>query len=59
MVTKIIDPTTGVLLDTWTTAFGTYSTNVDGYITQLTQSGDFQQGLGLFYGKTDLGYICK
>jgi len=59
MVTKIIDPASGVLVDTWTTSFGAYSTNVDGYITQLTQSGDFQQGLGLFYGKTDLGYTCK
>ena len=59
MVTKIIDPSTGVLMDTWTTAFGAYSFNIDGYITQLTQSGDFQQGLGLFYGKTDLGYMCK
>jgi hypothetical protein len=59
MVTKITDPASGVLVDTWTTSFGAYSTNVDGYITQLTQSGDFQQGLGLFYGKTDLGYTCK
>lgn len=59
MVTKIIDPSTGGVLDTWTTAFGTYSINPDGYITQLTQTGDFQQGLGLFYGKTDISYICK
>lgn len=59
MTTKIYDPSTGSLIDTWTSGFGSYSMNVDGYITQLTQTGDFQQGLGMFYGKTVLGYICK
>lgn len=59
MVTKITDPATGRLVDTWTTSFGSYSISGDGYITQLTQSGDFQQGLGLFFGKTDFGYVCK
>jgi len=59
MVTKIYDPATGSLIDTWTSGFGSFSMNADGYITQLTQTGDFQQGLGMFYGKTTLGYTCK
>ena len=59
MVTKINDPNTGGLLDTWTTTFGSSTINPEGYITQFTQSGDFQQGLGLFYGKTQLNYLCK
>jgi len=59
MSTKIFDPASGSLIDTWTSGFGTFSMNVDGYITQLTQTGDFQQGLGMFYGKTVLGYVCK
>ncbi|MFN5020221.1 MAG: fibronectin type III domain-containing protein [bacterium] len=59
MITRIFDPASGSLIDTWTSGFGTFSMNIDGYITQLTQTGDFQQGLGMFYGKTVLGYVCK
>lgn len=57
--TKIYDPISGLILDTWITSFGSYSLNLDGYITQLTQTGDFQQGLGMLFGKTIFEYVCK
>lgn len=59
IVTKLYDPLSGSVLDTWTTSSGSFSLNLDGYLTQMTQTGDFQQGLGMFFGKTVIGYQCR
>ena len=59
MVTKLYDPSKNTLLDTWTSSFGSYSYTSDNYINQGTQTGDLQQGFGIFYGKTSFTYLCQ
>jgi len=59
MVTKLYDPSKNTLLDTWTSSFGSYSYTSDNYINQGTQTGDLQQGFGMFYGKTSFTYLCQ
>ncbi|MFN3665907.1 MAG: hypothetical protein ACK4S0_07100 [Sediminibacterium sp.] len=59
VVTKIYNPINNNVLDTWTTNFSAYSFNTDGYIQSVTASGDLQQGMAIFYGKTQFAYSCK
>jgi hypothetical protein len=59
VTTKIYNPLNNNVLDTWTTNFGSYSFNSDGYIQGVTASGDLQQGMAIFYGKTNFSYTCK
>jgi|JI10StandDraft_1071094.scaffolds.fasta_scaffold118938_2 hypothetical protein len=59
MVTKLYDPSRNTILDTWTSSFGSYSYTSNNYINQGTQTGDLQQGFGMFYGKTSFTYLCQ
>lgn len=59
VVTKIYNPINNNVLDTWTTNFSSYSFNTDGYIQSVTANGDLQQGMAIFYGKTQFSYSCK
>ena len=59
VVTKIYNPATGSLIDTWTTNYGNYKVNAQGYITSGEANGDLQQGIASFYGKTNFYYTCK
>lgn len=58
IVTKIYNPSTGVLLDTWTTNYSGYKVDSNGYVTYGVASGDLQQGIAMFYGKTNFYYQC-
>ena len=57
-ITKIYDPASGALLDTWTTHYGNYRANADGYLLSGETTGDLQQGMAAFYGKTNFYYAC-
>lgn len=59
VITKIYNPLNNNVIDTWTTNFGAYSFNTDGYIQSVNASGDQQQGMAIFYGKTHFYYLCK
>lgn len=59
MITKIYDPSKGTLLDTWTSNYSNYTYSADNTIIQGTHTGEYQQGFGLFYGKTVFNYSCK
>ena len=59
MVTKVYDPPTQKLLDTWNSSFGGYAYSGDNYVIQGIQTGDLQQGFGMFYGKTMFTYLCQ
>lgn len=59
MITKVYDPNNNSLLDTWSSNFTGYTYSSDGYILTGVQSGDLQQGFGLFYGKTNFIYLCQ
>jgi hypothetical protein len=56
--TKIYNPVSGTLLDTWTTNYKNYKINAHGYITSGEAMGDLQQGMAAFYGKTNFYYSC-
>lgn len=58
VVTKIYDPSSGTLLDTWTTNYSNYNVNENGYIVSGEAKGDLQQGIAAFYGKTNFYYEC-
>ncbi|KAA9042119.1 hypothetical protein FW778_08905 [Ginsengibacter hankyongi] len=58
VVTKIYDPSSGNLLDTWTTNYGNYKVDLNGYLLSGEASGDLQQGIAAFYGKTNFYYSC-
>ena len=58
VTTKIYNPSTGVLLDTWTTTYGNYRMDTDGHILSGEANGDLQQGIASFYGKTNFYYSC-
>jgi hypothetical protein len=58
VVTKIYNTTTGVVLDTWTTNYSGYKADANGYLTYGVASGDLQQGIASFYGKTNFYYNC-
>ena len=59
IITKIFDPVTGNTLDTWTTNYSGYALDSNGYLTGGTTSGDQQQGIFTFYGKTSFTYQCR
>ena len=59
VVTKIYNPATGSLIDTWTTNYGSYKMNAQGFITSGEASGDLQQGIAAFFGKTNFYYTCN
>lgn len=59
MITKIYDPASGTLLDTWTTNFSGYAIDSNGYLSNGTATGDQQQGLISLYGKTSFLYQCQ
>jgi hypothetical protein len=58
VTTKIYNPSTGVLLDTWTTTYGKYVIDTNGHILSGEANGDLQQGIASFYGKTNFYYSC-
>jgi len=58
VVTNIYDPATGKLLDTWTTNYANYIINANGYVLSGQATGDWQQGIASFYGKTNFYYAC-
>lgn len=59
IVTKIYNPANGNILDTWTTNYGSYTFNADGYLISVNANGDLQQGIAACYGKTIFTYSCK
>lgn len=58
VVTKIYDPQSKNLIDTWTTNYAKYIIDINGYILSGEATGDLQQGIGSFYGKTNFYYAC-
>lgn len=58
VTTKLYNPATGVLLDTWTTDYGNYKTDGNGYLLSGVATGDLQQGMASFFGKTTFYYTC-
>jgi len=58
VVTKIYDPPSGTLLDTWTTSYSNYRVDAYGYVLSGEANGDLQQGIACFYGKTNFYYDC-
>lgn len=59
VITKIYNPANGSLLDTWTTEYKNYTIDANGYVLSGTASGDLQQGIAAFYGKTNFYYYCN
>lgn len=59
IITKIFDPISGNTLDTWTTNYSGYALDSNGYLTGGTTTGDQQQGIFSFYGKTNFSYQCR
>ena len=59
VVTKIYNTANATLIDTWTTNYGSYTIDSNGYMTSCNASGDQQQGIAGFYGKTYLSYQCQ
>jgi hypothetical protein len=58
VVTQIYNPATGSLVDTWTTNYGNYKIDTKGYVLSGVATGDLQQGMAAFYGKTNFYYTC-
>lgn len=58
VTTKIYNPSTAILLDTWTTTYGNYVMDTNGHILSGEAKGDLQQGIASFYGKTHFYYSC-
>lgn len=58
VTTRIYTPSTGALLDTWSTNYSGYKVDANGYLTYGIANGDLQQGIASFYGKTNFYYLC-
>ncbi|NTS39818.1 hypothetical protein HRG84_02780 [Flavisolibacter sp. BT320] len=58
VVTRIYNPAIEAEIDTWTTDYGNYKVNAKGYLVSGEATGDLQQGLAAFYGKTNFYYTC-
>lgn len=58
IVTRIYNPVSGSLLDTWTTNYENYVIDKKGYVLSAEANGDLQQGIASFYGKTNFYYDC-
>jgi len=56
VVTKIYNPASGALLDTWTTGYSNYKTDAYGHILYGEAKGDMPQGKAAFYGKNNFNY---
>jgi hypothetical protein len=56
--TKIYDPPTQTILDTWETNYRNYQVDSLGYVISGEANGDLQQGIAVFYGKTNFEYHC-
>lgn len=59
VVTKIYNTANAALLDTWTTNYSGYTLDSNGYMTSCNATGDQQQGIAGFYGKTYFSYQCQ
>ncbi len=59
VVTRLYNPGSGALLDTWTTNYSGYTIDANGYLSAGTAAGDLQQGMASFYGKTYFTYQCQ
>lgn len=58
IITKIYNPSDGSLIDTWTTNYSGYKTDANGNLIYDVASGDLQEGIASFYGKTNFYYQC-
>ncbi|MEO6820874.1 MAG: hypothetical protein ABI204_14165 [Ginsengibacter sp.] len=58
VTTKIYNPLTGILIDNWTTSYDNYVIDTNGYVLSGESTGDLQQGIASFYGKTNFYYLC-
>lgn len=58
IITKVYDPTSGALADTWTTNYGNYNISNNDNVLYGEANGDLQQGIASFYGKTNFYYDC-
>jgi hypothetical protein len=59
IITKFYDPANNKLLDTWTSNYSGYTIDGNGYLSYGVASGDQQQGLANFFGKTKFNYQCQ
>jgi hypothetical protein len=59
VVSKLYNPSNGSVIDTWTTHYSAYSFDANGYLTGSNITGDLQQGMAAFYGKTYFSYQCQ
>jgi hypothetical protein len=59
VVTKLYNPANGVLLDTWSTNYSGYNIDENGYLSNGNATGDLQQGIANFFGKTFFFYQCQ
>lgn len=59
IVTKIYNPVSGILIDTWITTYGAYNVSLNGNVTYGEATGDLQEGIPFFYGKTRFYYNCQ
>lgn len=59
IITNLYNPVSGSVIDSWTTNYSGYILNSDGYLTYGVTSGEQQQGIASFFGKTSFGYQCQ
>lgn len=59
IITKVYDPAINRLLDTWKTDYIGYVLDGNGYITFANVTGDQQQGMPEFFGRTSFQYRCQ
>jgi len=59
IITKFYDPANNNLLDTWTSNYSGYMLDGNGYLSYGIASGDQQQGMANFFGKTTFLYQCQ
>lgn len=58
VTTRIYDPASAALLDTWTTQYGNYQVDSNGNLIKGEAKGDLQEGMAAFYGVTHFYYLC-
>lgn len=58
VVTQVYEPAMGNLIDTWITNYGNYKIDGNGFVLSGEATGDLQQGIAAFYGKTNFYYAC-
>lgn len=57
VTTKIYDA--GLLTDSLVTTYKNYKLSNDGYVLEFFADGDFQDGMGIYNGRTKFKYFCK